>query len=115
VVALKQELLLEMLLDDLRSRNAVVALKRALDMRRGSGETEKQERRGGIETALAGVLFLFLANRSRNAVVALKPAGGGPARGSLLRKQERRGGIETRSESPDPGPPAPEAGTPWWH
>jgi len=52
----------------------------------------KQERRGGIETAVA----------------ARHPGG-------EIGKQERRGGIETWMEEVL-GPPLPvEAGTPWWH
>jgi hypothetical protein len=53
----------------------------------------KQERRGGIETHIPYLSMPSCQTRSRNAVVALKP-----------------------SESPNcPGREGTEAGTPWWH
>ena len=53
---------------------------------------EKQERRGGIETA-----------GQRTAIL------GDPV------KQERRGGIETRRSARPTAAIQREAGTPWWH
>jgi hypothetical protein len=52
----------------------------------------KQERRGGIETALS------LAQDQRFSM-----------------KQERRGGIETVIPALEPARHPGEAGTPWWH
>ena len=56
----------------LRSRNAVVALKLCLSGSLRRLVSRKQERRGGIETALAEQIVRRKMRRSRNAVVALK-------------------------------------------
>ena len=75
-----------------RSRNAVVALKRAHDAGGLMGRPAKQERRGGIET-LSNTCINSCTFQSRNAVVALK---------------HRRSNLHSFCSRP-------EAGTPWWH
>ena len=102
---------------EMRSRNAVVALKRASwaatsasaaskQERRGGIETRatsrkrcryttKQERRGGIETSWGRRPRSGGPAGSRNAVVALKLPEGDASDGIRKEKQERRGGIET--------------------
>ena len=75
----------------------------------------KQERRGGIETPARVACPVQPMSGSRNAVVALKPRAGAPIPPRLSLKQERRGGIETRTAPLRSPPRPPEAGTPWWH
>ena len=74
----------------------------------------KQERRGGIETAITS------SNRPARSPKQERRGGietipGQERPGRAQEKQERRGGIET---SMDPGSKVcvgQEAGTPWWH
>ena len=46
------------------SRNAVVALKPGSGVGSGAGVGRKQERRGGIETILAGAVWIRLGNEA---------------------------------------------------
>ena len=98
-----------------RSRNAVVALKPFLLFGWIDKPGEKQERRGGIETAWVARQQFGAQAGSRNAVVALKPQRGSRAAAKERTKQERRGGIETEGGGDPREIPLQEAGTPWWH
>ena len=95
MVALKLEAMALRIQRAARSRNAVVALKPGIRAISCHASTRKQERRGGIETAILAVVARAGGVGSRNAVVALKPSQVSTSFALGAAKQERRGGIET--------------------
>ena len=97
------------------SRNAVVALKQLRNAIGVKPRRGKQERRGGIETAVRRLSpsSIHMKQERRGGIETVDK--NVSVRAALGGKQERRGGIETELLNNLLESLKNEAGTPWWH